>query len=59
VRSPYTRCPRRREHDVHTPLHVLDPQQNPSLHTPLVHCALKVHAPPAAVCATHAPDMLQ
>jgi hypothetical protein len=46
-------------HAVHAPLHVDDEQQNPSLHTPDVHCALTVHAAPAAVCATQLPAALQ
>jgi hypothetical protein len=34
-------------------------QQKPSLHTPVVHCALSVHAPPGDVSTTHPPPALQ
>jgi hypothetical protein len=46
-------------HAWQTPLHVVVAQQNPSLHTPVVHCAFCVHAPPAAVCGTQVAEPLQ
>jgi hypothetical protein len=46
-------------HDVHAPLHVEELQQKPSLHWPVVHCALVVQAPPGMVCGTHALAALQ
>jgi hypothetical protein len=46
-------------HAVQAPLQLADPQQKPSLHTPVVHSAFDVHTPPGDVCATHAPALLQ
>jgi hypothetical protein len=46
-------------HTWQTPLQVALAQQKPPLQTPLAHCALVVHAPPAFVSATHAPEALQ
>jgi hypothetical protein len=46
-------------HEVHGPLHVADAQHTPSLHTPVEHCALTVHAVPGVRSATHTLDALQ
>ena len=46
-------------HAVHVPVHVDCEQQKPLLQTPMVHCALTVHAPPGGVCGVHAFEALQ
>jgi hypothetical protein len=46
-------------HAWQTPLQLALAQQYPSLHTPVEHCALLVHAPPGLVSAMQLPDALQ